>query len=534
MKLFTGSLLFVVSLFVGSVHPHYEDPAFTKLSRTTIALVGKAEKEFMQKPLGLACQNFSHNPLWRHEPISLFVWSDDGTLYVDHLVPEEIWAKPRITEDFFGRPLIPAMLAHGDKGGWVTIRIFNSYRHIFVKTITKHGRKYIIGAGFFSEDRNFIAGLIMKSIDYRWSEATDLTPLFSLISNPVGPLVHGDLYAVVYDTSGICWAHGSNALMIGQNLFDTPLHDLYKELTDLATPQTQMLSSREQRSTAGKLRLQSYFKKFHDTLTGRNYVIVIHFFDGIREPDLAKTAATIMSSLANNEVTLDHISERKVPIHAVSIGALDVMITDEHGLFVAITSPLFANYLNRSFSDYLTDHGRNLFAIMKQQLAHTKKAYNFRNHRNALEMIYAQKIWINQKPYYLFISGYYPSNWAEITKLMVSSAAHFIRYEPEPHGLTTLTDFNSPYIKGNVQIALHDLQGNTWVNGFYRSLIWSRDRELIELPSGWITDARKPNVRKSIYRTLIPNPFSPSKGDFMVSAGYYIKTSQLRLDRSLP
>ena len=208
------------------------------------------------------------------------------------------------------------------------------------------------------------------------------------------------------------------------------------------------------------------------------------------------------------------------------------MITDSNGTIVAYTSPLYASYINRNFNNYRDEKNRNMFALMTEQLTSTTTATNVRFNHQEHEMMYAEKITVDGKPYILFISGYYPIKWDVRTTMLVEAAAQTIKNAKEPTVLNTFSDPNSLYIGGNIQIAVHDTHGHAWIDGMNLFAIWNLDKELIKLPMGWIIDDRNPTAQKKMYRTLIPDPSPAFDGPITVSGGYYL-TSPLTKKESV-
>ncbi len=77
--------------------------------------------------------------------------------------------------------------------------------------------------------------MVKKAVDY--VKANGAEKAYAEFSNPTGSFKDRDLYVVVYDLTGKCLAHGSNAKLVGKDLMDATDADgkaYVKERVELA------------------------------------------------------------------------------------------------------------------------------------------------------------------------------------------------------------------------------------------------------------------------------------------------------------
>jgi len=500
-------------------------PETKKLQNEAVHMVQDMEEKFSKNTLGEACNAFAHHARWNKRPVALFVWDSEGIILFDHIFPNATWNTPPVTSDFLGSQLVNKMNKVGKKGGWVFFEAFNSLRVCFVKTIHKNSKQYILGAGFFSNDSTILADMMIKKIKYGWKHAADPTSLFAMVSNPVGPYVRGNMYGVIIDTDGKCWAHGYNVLKVGQNLLnDTTLGDAYTQILNSVKTTKDNSTIQHLHTTIEGIPFNIQYHYHHDKTTQRSYVIAIEYFSGLDVNNVTQTAQEVRQFFVrNNKDAFGKITQRIIDAPFINAGALHAMITDISGTILAYTFPLYASYINRNFNNYRDEKNRNVFALITKQLGSNETAVNIRFSRHAHEMIYAEKITVDGKQYILFISGYYPVKWKTRTHLLVESASQLIKNAQEPTVLNTFSNPQSLYLDGNIQIAVHDTHGHGWVEGTNLFAIWDLDTERIKLPMGWIMDERTPHQPKRVFRKLMPHPSLAFDGPITVSGWYYYR-----------
>ena len=265
-----------------------EDDVVMRKMATCHKLVEEAV-QFFQNPrisVGKACHEFAYEMKWRAGEIRIFVYGQGGECYL-------VEPRSQIWQDFYdekeknSQSFIVDMLAQSEKGGWVLYRWNNDTQHAYVKTVTKQGKRYIIGAGFYPESAKYRAQELVTTAARMIGER-GAAPIFSEINNPFGAFVRGDIYLLALDMEGNALAHGNNIAYVGQNLFDW-------QDDDNNYPNHAMLKIAQSQNGNGwheykehKMRKLSYVQSVTDPKTKKQYVIIGGYYPDL-DDEVVKT-----------------------------------------------------------------------------------------------------------------------------------------------------------------------------------------------------------------------------------------------------
>ena len=110
-------------------------------------------------------------------------------------------------------------------GGWVTYQWRNATKVSYVKSFTKDGKEYVIGAGYYPHSkRDIVIGLVKAAVAYFNDVVIKkgflVDEVFSTLSYPAGRFVMGDLYLYAVDFNGQMMANGDRPGLIGTNVLN--------------------------------------------------------------------------------------------------------------------------------------------------------------------------------------------------------------------------------------------------------------------------------------------------------------------------
>ncbi len=493
------------------------------LEQQTRELVDKAADFFRKNSLDKACAAFTHNPSWYHGPITIFLFDAEGICLVDQSKIQPLWKKNNVEHDFFNDPLIQAMIAQRSDGGWVTYSVRNSLKHTFVKTLLKGEKTYIIGAGFFNETPSFVAKLIVSAVKH-YLQKLEYTKVFDIVSNNTGPLIFAGIYPVVIDSSGLCWAHGNDALLIGQNLLDSANSEDwkgYKKIIELVKKQKNGWVEFESMG----LTKRAYAESYLDVKSKKEFIIAAGYYPTLTDRDVISVtneAAKILNVKDVNDALPKLANVKTTMPGKVLKGDLHFMIIDSKGVIRVYTyQPQAVGHVGRNVSEYVDQKERPDLKMIFDLVSQEGSGWVSRFTKNSLERIYGLKVDTGMGTFVIITFGYYPYHHREIVKILVRDAYQYLMANKSVNAFYEIGHKDSPFIKGQYSINVYDLDGYCWLNGLNNLHLWAQDKEFANAPEGWVLDERTPYSKLILFKKLEKKLIAPIGQNLMISSWFY-------------
>ena len=494
------------------------------LKDKTHKLVDKAVVFFNKSSINVACFNFVRKKEWQQRPITLFLIDSDGICFFDQAHAHAPWNHIQVKKDFFDDSLIPRLIAQGNEGGWVTYSVLNSLRQVYVKTVIKNGRTYVLGAGFFDNSPSFIAKLVVQGIKHYWQHM-NYEKLFDIVSNDKGPLVVGSIYGIVIDDTGLCWAHGSNPILIAQNLIQkdsNPDWEGFKQAIETAKKEKDGAWI-EFQSMGLKKRL--YIESHFDQKAKKKFIVMAGYYIPVNKDMLVASASDVAKRMQEKNIDeillrLSHI-ETEQPGTVVKDG-IHFMVVDKEGVIRVFSyQPQALANVGRNVSDYVDQKGRRMLKTLFDRVFLEKKGWASQFSRNSLERMYGVRVDTAKGPFVVITFGYYPSYDYEIAKILTQDAYDFLSSMKSVIEFDLFTHSDSPFIKGQSSVNVYDKSGYCWVSGMEKHRIWLQDEEFNEIAEGWVDDERLANTQRLFFKRIEKKRIPNLNQDFMISSGFY-------------
>jgi len=185
-----------------------------------IDLVKKGYQFMKAHGKSIAAEAFStkKDDTYRYGDLSLLVYDFEGNCIANGDDPELVGQKHFDNKDEDGRYYVRELIAKAkDGGGWVDVKIKNSFESFYVEEIDLGLSKYVIASGTFPITKYETMNLLVKSAAGFLQTNSDEVA-FGEFTNPNGKFMRGDLSVFVFDSTGLCYAYGDEYDLIWQNL----------------------------------------------------------------------------------------------------------------------------------------------------------------------------------------------------------------------------------------------------------------------------------------------------------------------------
>ncbi|MDR3550341.1 MAG: cache domain-containing protein, partial [Candidatus Babeliales bacterium] len=155
---------------------------------------------------------------YRYGDLSLIVYDFKGVCIANGDDPELVGQNHFDSKDEDGVYYVRGLLEKAkDGGGWVDVKIKNSFESFYVQEIDLGLAKYAIACGTFPITKYETMNLLVKSAAGFLQTNSDAMA-FGEFTNPNGKFMRGDLSVFVFDLTGLCYAYGDEYDLIWQNL----------------------------------------------------------------------------------------------------------------------------------------------------------------------------------------------------------------------------------------------------------------------------------------------------------------------------
>ncbi|MDR3550830.1 MAG: cache domain-containing protein [Candidatus Babeliales bacterium] len=185
-----------------------------------IDLVTKGYQFMKAQGKSVAADAFStkKDDTYRYGDLSLIVYDFKGVCIANGDDPELVGQNHFDSKDEDGVYYVRELLAKAkDGGGWVDVKIKNSFESFYVQEIDLGLAKYAIACGTFPITKYETMNLLVKSAAGFLQTNSDAMA-FGEFTNPNGKFMRGDLSVFVFDLTGLCYAYGDEYDLIWQNL----------------------------------------------------------------------------------------------------------------------------------------------------------------------------------------------------------------------------------------------------------------------------------------------------------------------------
>lgn len=488
------------------------------------------------QPLDKALHNFNYLPKWSKGEISVFVLDENGIFYSAGEDKSLIWKNIDLKRENgkLATSIIKEMLSAGEKGRYISYIWKNSYHTVFVKTITKNSKKFVIGSGFYPADDQFVAMQLVKTaVNYFYTEGPQMT--FSMMTGQSASFIHGDIYTFAYDLRGQCYADGQNSSFVGQNLID--LQDsrgkyIVKEMVDLAKKEKKGWLSYHWRNELKK----TYVERVVDPKTKKVYLIGAGYYPNL-SLHMIKNYVHLAIRNMQEQGTQNAFSNFTSLASSFNKGGLGIFVYNFNGICLANgENPAL---VGQNMIDKTDQNGKYIVKEMiKAAKAHKEGVLHY-HENNAYTVAYIERVDLAQGK---FIVGaqYHPLSKSIVTKDLVERASKFLRSKDIGEAFGEFTKFDSKYIQGDLNIFVYDKDGISYITGLNKSNIWrnykrannqyqsSVTNKIISqaIRSGsdgaW-TEYRVKNDERVVFaKPIIKKMEDGSKQTFIVGSGYFL------------
>lgn len=482
-------------------------------------LLNLAANTFLKKSMGEACSQFAYDKKWKVAPFYLLVINPEqnGAKLVDQLRPDAVWAKILIGYDFLNRPLMDAMMkAH--EAQWIDFWRFDKLFHAYVKVVEKFKTKYVIAAGFFPDDKDFLAQTLLNTTIENMATSS-VIDVSNIINNVHGRLVLGDVFATIMDQSGLCWAHGKNYLLVGQNLLQDQNKKLYE--TILAKINDEHKKSDSFLFKKNNSVYKIFFSMHHEAKENKTFIVITEYCHNVTQETTATMAQSIAEILKKSDAKIiDQINLSEHTRETIVTHGLSAIIIDKKtGRILAGTEPQFFAQLGRNFFDYYDQKQQPIGQIIKALAEKNQSGYASRFEKNALERIHFLNVDTSFGSLTILINNYFPYPKKELAPIIANDALQYLQRKQSFAAFDYLGEELSPFLMGDITIKIYDTSGFQWLNGTSYESMWSQDKTLSKAPEGWVIDQRKYPTESKHFRVVLPQ-FIKQPESLIIGASY--------------
>jgi signal transduction histidine kinase len=384
-------------------YPHSKPDAVVTLVKGAVALFNDIVKQGRSKDEAFSSLSYT---LGRFVFGDLYLYALDfnGLQYAHGELPGVIGTNAWTYRDAAGKLVnqeIIAKLKDVDPGTgiWVSYISKNAPKKAYAeKVMDETGKPYFIACGYYPDaDRRQAENLVKRG--YRYMKGNGKTQAARAFTDKGDDAFrYGDLYLVVYDLRGVCIAHGSNASLVGKNLYDVQDEDgMYyvREIIKKALSGGGWIDYKEKNSFKS-----TYIEKIN--LGIEEFVITCGLYPISKREvmiQLAKTGADYLKTHEPEEALRDFVKLNGKFIR----GDLGVFVFDNRGIILADGNDY--DIIWRNLMQAKDDAGKPYVRTIVNTVAKGAGSVSYRIH-GATRITYLEPV---QKAGKLYIvgSGYY-------------------------------------------------------------------------------------------------------------------------------
>jgi len=541
MRVTTVVLIFIMSHPLSAAAQQYEVNVEQRIKACS-DLVRRAVGFFEINEIDEVCRAFLNDDKWWQGDILPFIFDDVGVCYVFGRDRAVIWSNFDSTKTHVREDFLKKMSEVGRIGGFVNFTWNNGYMHAAVRTVSKDGKVFIIGAGFYPDSARYTTEQLVRNV-IEFSADHPLHEVFEAVNNPIGRFVHGDGYVSIFRFDGICVAHGRGLQLIGQNMLDDMTADGRYRVRDLIeiAKNPPHYGWYRYASKAGGVEKDAYAALLTGS-DGQKYVVTAGYNPTLTERDVRAVAKRAVSYIQTHG-TQQAFPKISQPTGDFAYGGITLFVYD-------MKSTVLADMENPSFVGQNLQHSVDADGkpVTQNLIEHAQKFGNgwlSFNLKNSYELMFVQKVSLPEGDFVIGAS-FFPMGKEITVRFMVEKAARYLELtQPSERVFAEFASGSSDYLRGDVGITVFKVnkgRASIMVSEQNRSVIWDpgillRDpkgrsvmKKIIaraEGGGGWM----KIDIRGRAYRMYV-KPVSVTRkidggkkemiDEYIVSSGYFL------------
>lgn len=155
--------------------------------------------------------------------LKVFAYDLNGICAIDTDNPINVGNDMLNEKDEDGVLYIQAFIQKAKQGGgWIDVRINNSFKSCYVESVSLGTGEYVIGTGYYPSTKRETMGLLAKSASSFFKAAPSIEEALAEFTKPDSTFTRGDLFIYVSNKDGICLAFGPEKDVIWRQHFLTP------------------------------------------------------------------------------------------------------------------------------------------------------------------------------------------------------------------------------------------------------------------------------------------------------------------------
>lgn len=445
----------------------------TQKRKQVVALVEEGLAFVKSNPFDKAMSAFTHSRDFIRGELYIFVYDSNGVQFASGLDERFIWRNWYNQRDMFGTYMVREMIKKGKEGGgWVTYQWRNATKVSYVKSFTKDGHEYVMGAGYYPHSkRDIVIGLVKAAVAYFTDVVINqgflVDEVFSTLSYPAGRFVTGDLYLYAVDFKGQMMANGNRPGLIGTNVLNVKDSEgklVNQEIIDRLKNSSEGVWIEYRSRNANKL---TYAEKIVDK-DGREYFVACGYYPTAtpeKAVDLVKSGYEFMKTHGLSAAVSEFSSRQSDNFR---YGDLYLTVWNMKGVVVANGANLDTIGTNQ-FD--MRDEDNKYFVRELIEKANKGGGWVDIKLRNAFQSIYVERVELGSDNFVIGC-GLYPISKREMAMLMARSAASYLRSHTQEESFKEFSNIDGKFIRGDLYVFAVAFDGICKVWGDTYELIW--------------------------------------------------------------
>jgi len=503
--------------------------------KTIINLVDNAVQYFIKnKDIDFVCSNFTHDPLWRKGEIFIFVLDSEGYILTHGNDKDIIWQNINfLVKNTSDKSILESIKSLPPDGAWIDFQWNRGSKLSYIKRVTKDGEVYFIGAGFFPESKEyFVKQLVRKAAHFLGTNG--IHAIKSIVQNPFGEFVKGNLSVFISDFNGIVIADPIYVGSVGQNM--SKLVDQNgKPIGKLSLEIAKSLDGEGWISAKWKnTQANNFIAKTIDTTGKKPYYISSTLYPDIT---LENVVALIRKSISHIKAAGANkaFSDFNNPEGHYVYGPLSMFVYDLEGNNLA--NGEYSYLIGQNLIDRIDEYGKPYVKEMIEEAKKNGKGIINIFEKNDYKTIYFELINVPDGRFVIG-SGFFPTSKSQSVENIVNKGIALLQNTHSYSAMKFFKDKNGEYYKGDVSLKIYQDDGTLLIDGFKTNKIWQNffediddkgikiTQEIIALAKsggGWITYKIKDSFIKTYVKSVskVDNK-SKILSNYIVTSSYYL------------
>ncbi len=457
--------------------------------KAVVKLVERGIEYFKKNRIEDIGNAFTHTKDFIEGELYLFVFDINGNVIAHGQEANRLWKNLWEQRDEFGAPIVQVIINKAKEGGgWVTYEWRHAIKVSYVQKVTKDGKDYVIGSGYYPHSKeDAVVGMVKGAVamfDRVMKQKFPVDTAFSLLSYPMSDrFIRGDLYLYALDFKGIIRAQGDRPGLIGSNAWN------HKDATGKFVNQ-EIINKLKQTDqgvwvdyVSKKAPKRAYAEKVTDA-KGINYFVACGYYpDADRDAavDLVRRGYQFMKASGISAAVKEFTDKR---INTYRYGDLFLIVYDLKGKCIAHGGN--EEFVGKNHWERQDEDGRYFIRELIEQAEEDGGWVDIKR-RNSFASVYVEKIDMGTEEF-IIGSGLYPISKPETMMLLVKSAAGYLETNPAHEAFSAFVDRDGKFIRGDLSLFVFDQEGFCYAYGDNYKLIW---RNLLDLKD----DTGKPFVK---------------------------------------